>query len=233
MFTISDAITSTSAPPAVHIHEVHEEHTEYDETHDKHENTKLGSHSDNISIQSMSTDETSSTLPSSPSSATDSTMHHNQHQTDNVNENGTNKNKSDVGTENETMTKSNPSTSHEMDAVNDHIDQSSVDQESLGSRLASDKGRGRALDLAPTVMSAEPNSEPAIFVTAPPADGSTASSPTAIVVKGKSLKDLSDVSMDDVEDVDIGNNEKSLMDVKAAQIECKEVSSILCLLHNF
>lgn len=79
-------------------------------------------------------------------------------------------------------------------------DQSSVDDHGAEPQrpMAGEKTRGRAIDFMPTVV----NGQPAIFVTAPPATA-------AASAKGKSMKDLTDVSMDDLEEAENDSNDKS------------------------
>lgn len=119
--------------------------------------------------------------------------------------------------ENETL-KSDPMTSMVDTAMHVVVDQSSTaDQQ----RKTSEMAKGRAIDFAPTVMSADRGVEPIIFVTSPPVMPLAAST-----VKGKSMKDLSDVSMDEMEDVEGGGSKEKVEDAaKGSDKECKAVST--------
>lgn len=119
-----------------------------------------------------------------------------------------------------------------------HIDQSNgaeqqpksggVISSSASSSSSDAKGRGRALEFAPTVMSAvKDTAEPSIFVTAPPPlHGGLA------VIQGKSLKDLTDVSMDETEESIENESREKTEHVKKDRKECKKVSELLLIKKN-
>lgn len=91
-------------------------------------------------------------------------------------------------------------------------------------RSSTEKSRGRALEFAPTVMNggagqAGQASDAAIFVTTPPSG--TTSATSMLALKAKAMADLSDVSMDDTEEM-IGNIGRDVTEVvKSSPSECQ------------
>lgn len=106
-------------------------------------------------------------------------------------------------------------------AEHQHKSSGTITSPSVSSASSDAKGRGRALEFAPpTVMSAaKDTAEPAIFVTAlPPSHGGLA------VVKGKSMKDLADVSMDETDESMENDSREKTVYSKVDKKECKKVS---------
>lgn len=127
-----------------------------------------------------------------------------------------NKPSSDTASKKNTTVEIIPVTSDLHASIN--VDQLSQAEQQ---RKTSDKGRGRAIDFTPTVMSAvDKGVDPIIFVTSPPAVALASSA-----VKAKSMKDLSDVSMDEIEETDSGvTKEQSNNASKISDKDCESVS---------